>query len=78
MVGGVESQVGTVAFTYSAGARLVTIADGNDFNLIYNNATILKGTISDAVFDGATKHGLYAAVVGSVVNADNCVIWTRR
>lgn len=77
IVGGSETQVATASFTYSAGARMVVVADGSDIRLMYNNATLVAGTVSDAVFDGVTKHGLYAHIAGSVVNVDNFVIWAR-
>jgi len=75
MLAGTPTQVATIAFTYAAGARMVARIDGNQIQVMYNEAVLLTHTITDSVFDGVTKHGLYTAQVGSVVNADNLVIW---
>lgn len=74
-VAGVESQVASTGITYASGARLVVRVEGDSVTAVYNGTTALTATISDLVFVGQTKHGLFAGTAGSVINVDNLVIW---
>lgn len=60
-VGASDTNVISAAATYSAGAEIRVIREGTAYRLYYNNALIgSQQTISDAVFNGVTKQGLYS------------------
>lgn len=60
-VSGSDTNVISAAATYSAGAEIRVIREGTAYRLYYNNALVgSQQTISDAVFNGVTKQGLYS------------------
>lgn len=68
-VGGSPSVLFSGAVTYVAGARLITIKDGQTFTFFYNNALIYTATISDATIISNTYHSAFSTGATAVPTA---------
>lgn len=76
-VGGTYTNLISAAATYSAGATLTVVKDGNSVNLYYNNVLVgTTQTVSDAGIVSNTKHGLFSTYSGNTF--DNFRVWDRK
>ena len=72
VVAGTPTTLSTTAVAYSAGAKMVFIADGTTYRAFYNNTAGGSGNLPDT---SATSHGLITNNTGNTF--DNLVIWPR-
>ena len=72
IVSGVQSNVATTAFTYSAGARLIVVKNGSEYRVYYNNALVTAQIISDASIISNTLHGLFSTDASNTLDDFTC------
>lgn len=72
-VAGVKTNVSTTAFTYSAGARLVSTMNAGALRTYYNGALVKADTIVDAAILTGTHHGGYSN--GGVSTLDDLTVY---
>lgn len=73
MASGTPTVIISAAATYSAGAEIRVIAQGDSFSLYYNNAKV--GTTATITGFAGTSHGIYSTAVGNIV--DNFMVYPR-
>ncbi len=73
VVGGTPTTLINAAATYSAGAEIRVICEGQKFRLYYNNALIgTEQTIADAGLQSGTKQGLYSTDTSNTFDNTTC------